>query len=92
MSYEKAMAHFKNPRKNHYQQCGFHLSSHEKSYSAIAEETAESYYVGYLSNKERVSRYFPESDDAVDFVRSIPAPKRYDFGIFTDKRMLIMKG
>ena len=92
MSYEKAMKHSHNHHKDRfYQQCGFSFRESVRSYAAVAEDTAESYYVAELATKTKVSPNFADSDDAVDFLRDNGLAEQNKYGIFTDKGMLIMK-
>ena len=92
MSYEKAIKHTKNHRKDrYYQQCGFSVSTPEKSYAAVAEECASAYYVGNLGSKKQISPTFSDPDNAVDFFHSLNSIVQMECGIFTDKGFLIMK-
>lgn len=92
MSYKQHMKHFANHRKDkHYQQCGFSISTTEKSYATVAAETATGYYVGSLKDKERISHIFPDSDAAVEYFRTLPKTEQNKCGIFTDKGFLIMR-
>lgn len=92
MSYDQAIKHRSNHRKDrYYQQCGFSISSHEKSYAAIAEKYATGYYVGSLQTKEPISTIFQDSDSAVDFYRALSATIQNKCGIFSDKGFLIME-
>lgn len=91
-SYDQHIKHWKNHRKdNHYQQCGFNFNETVKSYSAIAEKTAEGYYVGLLDRAKQVSPIYADSDDAVDFFRSLPKDEQIKCAIYTDKGMLFMR-
>lgn len=92
MSYEKAMKHAKNPHKiRYYQQCGFSFKEQTFSGAEVASRTAESYYVGKIRSKERLSPFFEDSDDAVDFFRALELSEQLECGIFTDKGILLMQ-
>lgn len=96
-SYEQAMKHSKNHRKNRcYQQCGFSIADKGvKSYTDIAERTATAYYVGTQSGK-RLTENFLDSDEAVLALQMLreQTPDRNVLDlmcIYTDKNMLLMK-
>lgn len=73
MSYEKAIKHVKNHRKNRYfQQCGFSFKERVESGASIAKRTAEGYYVGDFITGEAVSPIFDDEDKAVDFYNTYP--------------------
>ena len=92
MSYQKAMKHFKNHRKDRFcQPCSFSFDTPEKSLAAIAEETAESYYVGELMTRKQISPNFSTPDEACDFLFSIPPIQQFRYGVFTDKGFILMK-
>lgn len=96
--YDKAIKHFKNHGKDkQYQQCGFSMQSEERieSYSAIAERTATTYYVGTRDGK-RLTDNFIDEDEAVEALRNIRQdnPDYNTIGwmrIYTDKNMVLME-
>ena len=91
-NYNQHIKHWKNHRKdNHYQQCGFHFNESVKSYSAIAEKTAEGYYVGSLDGATHISPIYADSDDAVDYFHTLSKDEQIKCAIYTDKGMLIMR-
>ena len=90
MSYAKTMKHFHNHRKDrYYQQCGFSMNETSiKSYAAIAEETAELYYIFNDSTQQRITEKFSDWDKAVDTYREL-LPIFHNIKIYTDKGMVI---
>ena len=91
MSYNQAIKHFKNHKKDKfYQQCSFSFSDENiKSIAVIAEQTAEKYVLKNIKTREIISGYFYSEDDAVDFYMSIE--NNADIGIYTDKGFCIAK-
>ena len=96
--YDKAIKHSKNHSKDkYYQQCGFSMRSEEpiESYSAIAERTATSYYVGTRDGK-RLTKNFTDVYEAVaaldNIRRANPDYNTIDWmRIYTDKGMILME-
>lgn len=90
MSYSKALKHWHNHRKDRfYQQCGFTFQDNGiKSYAAIAEETAASYYVFDCATELKLTKNIIEWDDAVKAYYSL-LPSYPKIKIYTDKGMVI---
>jgi hypothetical protein len=97
MSYNKAMKHANNHRKDRFYQPilgmpfdGLKEGEHVESYASIAKRTAESYHVkAFIDNEwKRVSEDYDTEDDAID--KSFELDKIYSrTRIYSDKDMLI---
>lgn len=91
MSYKQYMSHWKNHRKDSKrQQCGFSMKDEGiKAAAVIAEETAESYHIREIKSDKIVSKNFETSDEAVDFLRTLPSNVWY--GVYTDKGFCVSR-
>jgi hypothetical protein len=99
MSYNKAMKHSNNHRKDKYYQPvlgmpfeGLKEGEHIESYQSIAERTAESYHVkafNEINNTwERMSKDFLTESEAID-ESFIFDEKGYRTRIYSDKDMRV---
>ena len=94
MSYTQAMKHWGNHRKDRFrQECGFHFGNTGiKSETALAEESAEGYYVADYETREKLSKIFTEYNNSVDaYIKIEKQRPNTRLCILSDKGLLVAK-
>lgn len=97
MSYEKAMKHNSNHRKDKFCQpilgMPFKVGEHVESYHSVAQRTATGYNVRVYDKKKReyvqASEEFNTEDQAVDFINKLPKYDKLGARIYSTEGMHI---